>query len=306
MPEPPPIVQVSGLTKRYGAVTAVRQISFAVARGEIFGILGPNGAGKTTTLELIEGLRRPDAGTVVVDGVDVARDPRGARARVGVQLQEAGFFERLTVEETLRLFGAYHRRRLAPAPLIERVQLQDKRRALVRTLSGGQRQRLALAVALVNDPPLLFLDEPTTGLDPQARRNLWDLITRFRAEGRTVILTTHYMEEAERLCDRVAIMDHGRIIALDTPRALVAAHAGVTTIRVTLAGGTADLTALPGVRGATETDGDVVLASADPLRTVHGLMDLQRGGAVRVARLRIDEGTLEDVFLRLTGRRLRE
>ncbi|HEU5299596.1 MAG TPA: ABC transporter ATP-binding protein [bacterium] len=306
MSSAPPIVTVTGLVKRYGVLTAVKQVSFAVLRGEIFGILGPNGAGKTTTLEMIEGLRRPDGGTVVVDGVDVAADPRGVRGRIGVQLQEAGFFERLTVEETLTLFAAYHGRSIDPRPLIERMQLADKRGARVITLSGGQRQRLSIAVALVNDPPVLFLDEPTTGLDPQARRNLWDLIAGFRAEGRTVILTTHYMEEAERLCDRVAIMDHGRIVALDAPRALIRAHARATTIRVTLTGGGADFAALPGVMDVVQDDGEIALASGDPMQTVHALMDLNRTGTLHFHQLRIEEATLEDVFLHLTGHRLRE
>jgi len=301
-----PIVQVRDLQKRYGTITAVKQVSFDVFAGEIFGILGPNGAGKTTTLEMIEGLRRPDGGTAVVDGVDVAADPRGVRARIGVQLQEAGFFERLTVEETLILFGAFHARTADASRIIARMQLEDKRRAWVSTLSGGQRQRLSIAVALVNDPRIMFLDEPTTGLDPQARRNLWEVIAGFRGEGRTIILTTHYMEEAERLCDRVAIMDYGRIVALDAPRALIRAHAPATTIGVTLTGGEADFAALPGVRRVEQGNGEVLLASTDPMQTVHALMDLNREGTLHFHQLRVEEATLEDVFLHLTGRRLRE
>lgn len=305
-----PIVQVRDLRKRYGSVTAVDGVSFDVRRGEIFGILGPNGAGKTTTLEMLEGLRAPDDGSALVDGVDVRRDPRGVRARIGVQLQEAGFFDRLTVEETLRLFAAFHGR-AAPAPaLLERLQLAEKRRAWVRTLSGGQRQRLAIAVALVHDPPLLFLDEPTTGLDPQARRNLWDVIEALRREGRTVILTTHYMEEAQRLCDRVAIMDHGRIVALDAPRALIRAHAPAAT--VALAGADASTTreaalaALPAVRQVERADGEVRLATTDPVETVQAALAHLRAGTLRFTQLRVEEATLEDVFLHLTGRRLRE
>jgi len=300
------VVQVRNLEKRYGPVTAVGGVSFDVVRGEIFGILGPNGAGKTTTLEMIEGLRRPDGGAAVVDGIDVGKNPRGVRGRIGVQLQEAGFFDRLSVEETLRLFGSFHRRRAPVDGLIERLQLTEKRRSWAGTLSGGQRQRLSIAVALVNDPLIIFLDEPTTGLDPQARRNLWDVIAGFRREGRTVILTTHYMEEAERLCDRVAIMDHGRIVALDSPRALIRAHAPATTIGVTLTGGAADFAALPGVRRVEQSNGEVLLSSSDPLQTVHALMDLNRAGAVHFHQLRVEEATLEDVFLHLTGRRLRE
>jgi len=301
-----PIVQVRDLYKRYGPITAVESVSFDVRRGEIFGILGPNGAGKTTTLEMMEGLRRPDGGTAVVDGVDVRRDPRGVRARIGIQLQEAAFFDRLTVEETLALFGAFHRRRAPLEPIIERMQLAEKRRAWAGSLSGGQRQRLSIAVALVNDPPILFLDEPTTGLDPQARRNLWEVIAAFRREGRTLVLTTHYMEEAERLCDRVAIMDHGRIVALDAPRALVREHAPSTTIGVTVTQGTTRFEALPGVQHVETANGEVRLASTDPLETVHALMDLNRRGALHFQQLRVEEATLEDVFLHLTGRRLRE
>jgi ABC-2 type transport system ATP-binding protein len=301
-----PALQVRNLVKRYGEVTAVAGVSFAVARSEIFGILGPNGAGKTTTLEMIEGLRRPDEGTAIVDGVDVRADPRGVRARIGVQLQEAAFFERLTVEETLLLFGAFHRRTAPAEGIIERLQLGEKRTSWAGTLSGGQRQRLSIALALVNDPPILFLDEPTTGLDPQARRNLWDVIAGFRREGRTVVLTTHYMEEAERLCDRVAIMDHGRLVALDTPRALIREHTPGTTVAVAISGGDAALEALPGVRRVQREDGEALLSSTDPIQTVHALMDLNRQGTLHFHQLRVEEATLEDVFLHLTGRRLRE
>jgi ABC-2 type transport system ATP-binding protein len=305
-----PIVQVHDLRKRYGALLAVDGVSFEVRRGEIFGILGPNGAGKTTTLEMLEGLRTPDGGSAIVDGVDVRRDPRGVRARIGVQLQEAGFFDRLTVEETLRLFAAFHGRPAPAAALLERLQLADKRRAWVRTLSGGQRQRLAIAVALVHDPPLLFLDEPTTGLDPQARRNLWDVVEALRREGRTVILTTHYMEEAQRLCDRVAIMDHGRLVALDTPRALIRTHAPTATVALAGADEPADreaaLAALPAVRQVERANGEVRLATTDPVETVQAVMALHRAGALRFTQLRVEEATLEDVFLHLTGRRLRE
>jgi len=301
-----PALQVRHLVKRYGSLVAVAGVSFDVARGEVFGILGPNGAGKTTTLEMIEGLRRPDEGTAIVDGVDVRADPRGVRARIGVQLQEAGFFERLTVEETLRLFGAFHRRTAPVDGIIERLQLGEKRRARAATLSGGQRQRLSIALALVNDPRIMFLDEPTTGLDPQARRNLWEVIAGFRGEGRTVVLTTHYMEEAERLCDRVAIMDHGRLAALDMPRALIREHTPGTTVAVTITSGEAALDGLPGVRHVQQANGEALLSSTDPIQTVHALMDLNRRGALHFHQLRVEEATLEDVFLHLTGRRLRE
>lgn len=300
------IVWVQGLSKRYGDVEAVRGVSFSVQPGEIFGILGPNGAGKTTTLEMIEGLRRPDEGEAVVAGIDVRRDPQGVKAIIGVQLQEAGFFERLTVEETLNLFAAFHRKRLPVRPLIEWLELTEKRRALVETLSGGQRQRLSVAIALVNDPKVLFLDEPTTGLDPQARRHLWATIERIRADGRTIVMTTHYMEEAQRLCDRVAIMDHGRIIALDTPRELIRQHAGMSAVALALESHEVNLRGITGVEEMTQADGDMVLHTRDPLGTLHAIVELRRTGQLRYHSLRLEEPTLEDVFLTLTGRRLRE
>lgn len=300
------IVEVRELYKRYGSIVAVDHVSFDVRRGEIFGILGPNGAGKTTTLEMIEGLRRPDDGSAVVDGVDVREDPRGVRARIGVQLQEAAFFDRLTVEETLELFGTFHRTHVPPGPVIERMQLTDRRQTWVMNLSGGQRQRLSIAVALINDPQIIFLDEPTTGLDPQARRNLWEVIESFRREGRTVILTTHYMEEAQRLCDRVAIMDHGRIVAMDSPRALIREYSPGTTVALTVLEGQVAYSSLPGVQHVESANGEVVLSTADPIQTVNALMESNRRGQIGFQQLRVEEGTLEDVFLHLTGRRLRE
>jgi ABC-2 type transport system ATP-binding protein len=216
-----PLVTVHDLHKSYGQVAAVRGVSFEVRRGEVFGLLGPNGAGKTTILETVEGMLPIDRGTVVVDGVDVAASPGRVRRGVGISLQKTAFFERLTLAELLRLFADLYGTRQRVERLLERVGLHGLASRQVKTLSGGQQQRFAVAVALVNDPPLLFLDEPTTGLDPQARRGLWDLVEYLRLEGRSVVLTTHYMEEAQRLCDRVAILDHGRILALDTPRNLV-------------------------------------------------------------------------------------
>jgi ABC-2 type transport system ATP-binding protein len=243
---------------------------------------------------------------VLIDGVDVLTSPRVARERVGVQLQEAGFFERLTPLETLALFASYHRRALPGPALLERMGLTEKRDAQVDTLSGGQRQRLSIALALLNDPRIVFLDEPTTGLDPQARRAMWDVIEEIRREGRTVILTTHYMEEAQRLCDRVAIMDHGRLVALDAPRALIRAHAGGVTLALVLEDGRLDPAGLPGVTRVDGADGETILHTADPQRTLHALLDLSRDGRVRYRSLRVDEPTLEDVFLHLTGRSLRE
>ena len=216
-----PIITVRDLRKRYGSLTAVDGVSFDVAEGEVFGILGPNGAGKTTTLEMIEGMRVIDEGSATIDGVDVRRNPREVKRRIGIQLQASAFFDELTLVELLDLFGRLYGRAVDPMKLLADVELTEKAKSQVRTLSGGQKQRFSIASALVNEPRVLFLDEPTTGLDPQARRHLRALVRTLQERGHTVVLTTHYMEEAEELCDRVAVMDGGRIIALDTPQALV-------------------------------------------------------------------------------------
>ncbi len=216
-----PIIVVRNLRKRYGSLTAVDGVSFDVAEGEVFGILGPNGAGKTTTLEMIEGMRPIDEGSATIDGIDVGRDPREVKRRIGIQLQASAFFDELTLVELIDLFGRLYGRAVDPMKLLADVELTEKARSQVRTLSGGQKQRFSIASALVNDPRVLFLDEPTTGLDPQARRHLWALVRTLRDRGHTVVLTTHYMEEAEELCDRVAIMDGGKIVALDPPQRLV-------------------------------------------------------------------------------------
>jgi len=233
--EPAPVIDVRGLVKRYGTLTAVDGISFSVRRGEVFGILGPNGAGKTTTLEIIEGLRRPTAGSIVLDGKDVLTQAREVKQVIGVQPQASAFLDGLTLTETLEVFGSLYGRRVDAAQLLAQVQLTEKAGAQVSELSGGQKQRFSIAVGLVNDPVVLFLDEPTTGLDPQARRNLWDLVRQINARGTTVVLTTHYMEEAEVLCDRIAVMDHARIVALDGTQTLLAAHNATTLEDVFLA-----------------------------------------------------------------------
>jgi ABC-2 type transport system ATP-binding protein len=215
------ILTVANLTKSYGGIPVVDGISFTVQEGEIFGILGPNGAGKTTTLEMIEALRPIDSGCVVLDGIDVAKEPNRIKQLIGVQLQSTAFFDKLTLTELLKMFGCLYGKAVDTAALLDSVQLGDRAKSYAADLSGGQRQRFSIASALVNDPRILILDEPTTGLDPQARRNLWELIQALRAKGLTIILTTHYMDEAESLCDRIAIMDGGRIVALDTPAALI-------------------------------------------------------------------------------------
>ena len=215
------ILDVQHLTKRYGEIIAVNDVSFQVDRQEIFGILGPNGAGKTTTLEMIETLRPMDAGNVLLNGLDVKKDQQRVKQIIGVQLQSSSFFDKLSLTELLLLFGELYGRRIDSVKLLQEVELQEKRKARVDELSGGQKQRFSIAAALVNDPVVLFLDEPTTGLDPQARRHLWQVIRRIREEGKTIVITTHYMEEAEELCDRVAIMDHGRIVELAPPQDLI-------------------------------------------------------------------------------------
>ena len=215
------IIQVYDLRKSYGDLKAVDGISFGVSAGEVFGILGPNGAGKTTTVEILEGMRAPDSGIAVVNGIDVQKNPRAVKKIIGIQLQSSAFFDRLSLVEILDVMASLYHRQIDALVLLRDVELDDRADALFKELSGGQKQRFSVASTLVNDPILLFLDEPTTGLDPQARRHMWELVQRFKSEGRTVLLTTHYMEEAEELCDRVAIMDHGKIVAMDRPTALV-------------------------------------------------------------------------------------
>jgi ABC-2 type transport system ATP-binding protein len=304
-----PSLSIKGLRKKYGAVTAVDGIDLTAWPGECYGLLGPNGAGKTTTIEICEGLTPADAGVVELLGLRWGRDNKELRQRLGVQLQETQLAEKLTVAETVRLFRSFYRRGNAVYDVIGMVQLEEKRDARVGNLSGGQKQRLAMACALVGDPDLLFLDEPTTGLDPQARRQIWDLIARFKTAGRTIILTTHYMDEAERLCDRISIMDQGRIIALGTPRELIASLGAAHVLEFALASGAVDpdvLRGIEGVMGLRTENSTFLLQVAEPHRTVPLLLgDLAARGAA-LAELRIHSATLEDVFVSLTGRRLRD
>ena len=248
------IIVAEGLTKRYDNVAAVDDISFNVGRGEIFGMLGPNGAGKTTTVEILEGLRVADEGNAVVAGVDVKKDPKKVKSLIGVQLQTAAFFDHLTLSETIALYGKLYGIDVNPDEILEKVELVEKRKSTYAKLSGGQKQRLSVAIGLVNKPVVLFLDEPTTALDPQARRHMWELVDKIREDGTTIMLTTHYMEEAEELCDRVAIVDKGKIVAMDTPDTLI------------------DQLVDSGFRGSH----------------------------------RVREASLEDVFIHLTGRSLRD
>src|SRR5690349_14622326 len=249
-----PALRVAGLRKAYGDVVAVDGLDLAVARGECFGLLGPNGAGKTTTIEICEGLTEPDAGVVEVLGRHWNSDERALRERLGIQLQETQLSDKLTVNETVTLFRSFYERGRSVDDVIEVVQLGEKRASRVGKLSGGQKQRLALACAIVGDPELLFLDEPTTGLDPQSRRQIWELVEEFKSTGRSILLTTHYMDEAERLCDRVAIIDHGKVIALGTPRELIASLGAEHVVEFVLAHGVDGLNEdvlgrMDGVRG---------------------------------------------------------
>jgi ABC-2 type transport system ATP-binding protein len=305
-----PSLLVRGLRKRYADVVAVDGLDLEIRAGECFGLLGPNGAGKTTTIEICEGLTEPDEGEVLVLGRRWGEHDRELRELLGISLQETQFSEKLTVEETVRLFRSFYHRGPSVDQVIATVQLQEKRAGRVGQLSGGQRQRLALACALVGDPALLFLDEPTTGLDPQSRRQLWELIERFKADGRAILLTTHYMEEAERLCDRVAIVDHGRVIALGTPRELVASLSAEHVVEFAAAPGVAvleeALRRVDGVEAAVRRDGTYRIRVAELHRAVPALLaELHRQG-VQLTELRTHSATLEDVFVELTGRRLRE
>ena len=303
-------LQVRNLRKAYQDVVAVDSLDLEVSAGECFGLLGPNGAGKTTTIEICEGLNTPDAGDVLVLGRRWGQDDRALRELLGISLQETQFSEKLTVGETIQLFRSFYRQGAAPADVIAMVQLQEKSRARVGQLSGGQKQRLALACALVGDPELLFLDEPTTGLDPQSRRQLWDLIDAFKSDGRSILLTTHYMDEAERLCDRVAIVDHGRVIALGTPRELIARLRAEHVLEFALSAGTAldetQLRAIDGVCAANRRDGTYRLQVEELHRAMPALLNELRRQGAQLAELRTHSATLEDVFVSLTGRRLRD
>jgi ABC-2 type transport system ATP-binding protein len=303
-------LQVRGLRKAYQDVVAVDGLDLETFRGECFGLLGPNGAGKTTTIEICEGLNTPDAGDVIVLGRRWGKDDRELRDRLGISLQETQFSEKLTVEETVHLFRSFYRTGASPQTIIAMVQLGEKTHARVGNLSGGQKQRLALACALVGDPELLFLDEPTTGLDPQSRRQLWGLIEGLKSAGRSILLTTHYMDEAERLCDRVAIVDHGTRIALGTPRELIAELRAEHVLEFALAGDTAvdeaPLLKVQGVCAATRRNGTYRLQVEELHQAMPALLgELRRQGA-QLAELRTHSATLEDVFVSLTGRHLRD
>ena len=313
---------LSGLRKVYADITAVDGIDLEVVRGECFGLLGPNGAGKTTTIEICEGLTTPDAGTVELLGRNWSKHADELRQRIGIQLQETQFPDKLTVEETIRLFRSFFHRGIAVEEIIRTAQLEEKRKSRIGGLSGGQKQRLAMACALVGDPELLVLDEPTTGLDPQARRHLWDLVDDLKKAGRTIILTTHYMDEAERLCDRVAIMDHGKIIAMGTPQQLIASIGGEHIVEFALGPETnpetnidppidtatlaSMLTGISGVQSHRVDAGLHQLSVSELHVAVPRIFAALTAQGLHLSEFRTHSATLEDVFVGLTGRNLRD
>jgi ABC-2 type transport system ATP-binding protein len=309
-----PAIVCRDLHKRYPSrtapVDAVNGLDLEVQAGECFGLLGPNGAGKTTTIEILEGLLSPTSGEVEILGESWGRDDNALRQRLGISLQETRLAEKLAVLETLTLFGSFYQHSLTPQTAIEQVGLTEKSNAYVGKLSGGQRQRLAVACALIGDPELLFLDEPTTGLDPQSRRQLWDILRGLKSQGRTVLITTHYMDEAERLCDRVAVVDHGRVIALGSPAALIARLGGEHLIEFALQNsGALDeglLNSLPDVRSVRRDDDVYCLAVTAPHVTIPALLQRLQTEHQELARLTTRHASLEDVFVTLTGRHLRD
>jgi len=305
---PNSILSVENLVKRYGDVEAVRGVSFEVNEGEVFGLLGPNGAGKTTTVEILEGLRTADGGKVCVCGLDPQRDSDELKQLIGAALQSTSLPDKIRVMEALRLFASFYKNRRDPEDLLKRFDLVEKRNAFYSQLSGGQKQRLALAMALLNDPKVLFLDEPTSGLDAQVRREIYDIIEELKRDKKTILITTHYIEEAERLCDRVAIVDHGKVIALGTPRELKQSSADKTRIEVRLAKPESDgaLKNLDGVSDCRAINGAYVLHCQRPPQAIVALVKHLESEGNELVSLEIATPSLEDVFIELTGRKLRE
>jgi ABC-2 type transport system ATP-binding protein len=302
------ILQVENLVKRYGDVEAVRGVSFNVEEGEVFGLLGPNGAGKTSTIEIMEGLRTPDSGRVSVCGLDPQKNPQELKHQIGAALQATSLPDKLKVIEALRLFASFYRRHRNPEELLKRFGLEEKRNTFYSQLSGGQKQRLGLAMALVNDPKVLFFDEPTAGLDPQVRREIYDIIEELRREKKTIVMTTHYIEEAERLCDRVAIVDHGTVIALGTPRELKERSGDKTRLEVRLARPepVEILKNLEGVSDCRILGDSYILQCQRPPQAIVSLVKYLESTGNELVSLEIATPSLEDVFIELTGRRLRD
>ena len=304
------VIEVEHLVKHYGPIKAVNDISFQVKPGETFGMLGPNGAGKTTTVEIIEGLRSADSGRVSVLGLDIAKVPARIKQRIGIQLQAPSLLPLVTVQEILDLFAGFYEHSLPVDDVLELLALKDSRKVLVKNLSGGQQQRLSVAMALINDPDIAFLDEPTTGLDPQARRGLWSVIEDMRSRGKTIFLTTHYMEEAERLCDRVAIIDHGQIIAMGSPRELINNYFRESAIQFELEPAPPEmiLQSFPGATQVMVSNNEVIVYSENIPMTMSAIMKYAEKVDLtgQLKNLYVREATLEDVFLKLTGRKIRE
>jgi ABC-2 type transport system ATP-binding protein len=302
------IVDVKGLKKQYGSFTAVKGVSFQVEKGEIFGLLGPNGAGKTTTIEMLVGLRKPDDGTATLSGFDVIKEVNKVKEVIGVQLQSTSLFELLKVEEILHLYGSFYPTHVDINGLISDMLLTEKRKDRIKGLSGGQKQRLAIALALIHDPDIVFLDEPTTGLDPQARRTLWDIVLRLKEQGKTIILSTHYMDEAHVLCDRIGIMDQGELIALDTPTNLVKKLSSSSTVEFHLNNPPEKewFMKMDGVEEVSIKDHFVQLYTDDLQITLTSLIQVSAEHQFKIEDLQTRFATLEDVFIHMTGRSIRE
>ncbi len=302
-------LEVKDLTKHYGSVKAVDGVSFSIEKGEIFGLLGPNGAGKTTTVEMIVGLRKPDNGSINICSIDALSNLSAIKEVIGVQLQTTALYNKIRVIEAIELFGSYYKKSLPPSEILELVSLDEKKNAYYVTLSGGQKQRLALGLALVNDPSVLFLDEPTTGLDPQARRNVWDIIENLKKQGKTIILTTHYMEEAEKLCKRVAIIDKGIIIAIDTPGDLIKAAGTDSTVEFEATGFKEELiiNELSHLGKVIKTsEGKFTIYTKTPSRALKEISGFAEKNNVNIENINTRRATLEDVFISMTGRKLRD
>jgi len=302
------IIEVNNLEKKYGDINAVNGVSFCVEKGEVFGILGPNGAGKTTTVEIIEGLRKPNAGSIKVCNIDALKEPQRIKELIGVQLQATSLYDNIRVKEALNLFGSYYAKSIPSETIMAEVALTEKRNSQVSKLSGGQKQRLSVGLALVNDPEVIFLDEPTTGLDPQARHNIWSIVEKLRERGKTVVMTTHYMEEAEHLCHRLAIIDRGKIIAMDTPDNLKNKADLATSIEFTTSKDMDGLAnKIPGICKINNGSARKYSMSTKKVSAVlKDLTNLCYDNHIELENISVRQATLEDVFLAMTGRKLRE
>lgn len=302
------VVEVKDLKKHYGEVKAVDGISFSVGKGEIFGVLGPNGAGKSTTMEIIVGLRDRKSGEVNVLGYDPEKDHKDVKSKIGVQLQTVSLFPRLTVKETLKLFCSFYSNPRDVNVLIDKFSLTEKKNTQVGKLSGGQAQRVGVALAMIGNAEIVFLDEPTSGLDPQARQNLWEAVRDLKREGKTVFITTHYMDEAQKLCDRIAIIDHGKIVAIGSPQELIDSHFDETSLEFEKPElkDNMELQKLPGVSRVNFYENSITVHSTDIVKTVASLLELTKSMGIQLDDFKVRQATLEDVFLKLTGRSIRE